>query len=199
MSMAWKPPKLTGRTASQGSAGLVLLVIVIAVVSAVLDERGRRSPESHLVPGEPLPDYAARSLDGAEVSIGEFRGRVVLLSFWATWCSECVDQLPDLQALKDELGEQGLELISVSVDDQDRAWVQSFLDGGEHDWLNLFDDPAHINQVFGWGSRIPKTVLVNRDGTVGVWWRGRVDPTSPENRALIDEAMSGRAVWRPEG
>lgn len=190
---AWKAPKLTGRSSSFLSGGVVTLIVAVMVISLVLEEK--KGPTSNLVPGDPLPDYTALSEDGSRVSIEDFRGKVVLLSFWATWCSECVDQLPTMQQLKDEFGNQGLELISVSLDDQDPTWIREYLDAGGHDWLSLSDDPEHIQEVFGWGRRLPKTVLVNRDGTLGVWWRGRLDPEVPENRRLIEEAMSGKAVW----
>jgi peroxiredoxin len=175
--------------------GVVLMITTVMVVSAVFE--ARRSPESNLIPGDPLPDYAATSVEGSEVSIGEFRGKAVLISFWATWCSECVDQLPALQQLKDDYAAQGLELVSVSLDDQDPVWVKEYLDAGGHDWLSLTDDPEHMQEVFGWGRGIPKTILVNRDGTVGVWWSGKLDAGAPENRGLVEDAISGRAVWSP--
>jgi len=80
---AWQPPELTGRSSSFLGGGVVLLIIVVMVVSAVLEQK--KSPTSNLIPGAPLPDYGAVSLDGSTVSIGDFRGRVVVLSFWATW------------------------------------------------------------------------------------------------------------------
>jgi peroxiredoxin len=195
MLTTWQPPRLTGRSASFMGGGVVLIIIIVMVVSAVLE--AKKGPESNLIPGDPLPDYAAVSADGSEFSIGELRGKVVLLSFWATWCSECVHQLPALQQLNDEYADQGLELVSVSLDDQDPAWVKDYLDAGGHDWLNLSDEPEHMQEVFGWGRGVPKTILVNRDGTVAVWWRGRLDAGDPENRELIEDAISGKAVWSP--
>ena len=97
ITTAWQPPKLTGRSAGFMGGGVVLAIIIVIVVSAVLE--ARRGPESNLISGDPLPDYAAVSAGGSEVSVGELRGKVLLLSFWATWCSECVDQLPALQQL----------------------------------------------------------------------------------------------------
>lgn len=194
---AWQPPKLTGRSSSFLSGGVVLLIIAVMVISAVLEKK--EGPVSNLIPGEPLPDYAAVSADGSRVSIRDFKGQVVLLSFWATWCSECVDQLPALQGLKNEFGDRGLELISVSLDDQDPTWVQEYLDAAGHEWLSLSDEPEHLHEAFGWGQGLPKTILVNRDGTVAVWWQGRLDPRVPENRRLIEEAVSGKVVWKPGG
>jgi len=197
ITAGWQPPKLTGRSSSFLAGGVVLLIIAVMVASAIFE--GNEGPTANLAPGDPIPDYAARSADGSYVSVRDFPGKVVLLSFWATWCSDCVDQLPALQELKDEFQDQGLEVISVSLDDRDPPWIQAYMDGGKHDWLNLYDNPEHVHEVFGWGRRLPKTVLVNRDGTVAVWWRGRLDPAAPENRGLIEEAIAGKAVWRPEG
>ena len=196
MSKGWiTAPKLFGRLSSRRSGGLILLIVVIAATAALLERNERQGYHSTLVLGDSMPVYTAVSLDGTEVSIRDFAGSVVLLNFWATWCSTCVDQFPGMQLLKDEFEGQALEIISVNIDKEDRAGVQEFWDRGGYGWLNLFDDPARVERVFDWGDRYPKTVLVNRDGTVGVWWQGRLDLTLPENRSLIEEAISGRAVW----
>lgn len=197
MEQLWRAPKLTGRLSARRSGWIYLVLVLVIVISILLEKGKDRVYESALVPGEPMPEYAAVSLDGTEVSIQEFGGKVLLLNFWATWCSACTDQLPELQDLRAELGGQGLELVTVSLDDGDPSQVQSYLDALGYEWPNLFDDPSHVSQVFGWGDAIPKTILVNRDGSVGVWWRGRLDPNLPENRALLEDAISGRAVWRP--
>jgi thiol-disulfide isomerase/thioredoxin len=185
----WQPPKLTGRSSTFLSGGVVLLIIVVMVVSAVLEKNGEMA--SDLIPGAPMPDYTAVSVDGAEVALGEFRGNAILLNFWATWCSSCVDQFPGMQLLNAEFDGQGLTIISVNLDEADRDGVQELWDRWEYGWLNLFDDPDRVQELFGWDDRYPKTVLVNRDGTVGVWWQGRLDPSLPENRTLIEEAIQG--------
>lgn len=195
MAKGWiTAPKLFGRISTRWSGGLILLILVVAVASALLERGEKQGYRSVLVPGNPMPEYAAVTLDGAEVSIRDFEGTVVLLNFWATWCSTCVDQFPEMQLVNHEFEGQPLEIISVNLDREDRAGVQEFWDRGGYGWRNVFDDPARVEELFDWGDRYPKTVLVNRDGTVGVWWQGRLDLTLPENRALIEEAVSGRAV-----
>jgi len=193
--MGWQPPKLTGRSSTFLSGGVVLLIIAAIVVSALMDREG--GPVSILIPGDPFPPYAATSLDGTEVPISDFRGTPVLLNFWATWCSSCVDQLSEMQLLREELEGQGLEIITVNLDGEDRTGVSELWEQWGFGWLNLFDDPDRVEEVFAWGSRYPKTVLVNEDGTVGVWWQGQLDLRLPENRAIIEEAISGKAVWTP--
>jgi thiol-disulfide isomerase/thioredoxin len=149
--------------------GGVLLIVVVAVVSALLGKVERQGYHSTLVPGDPMPDYSALLMDGTRVSIRDFEGTVVLLNFWATLCSSCVEQFPGMQIIKQEFEGRGLDIISVNLDKGDRASVQESWDLGGYGWLNLFDDPSRVEGIFGWGDRYPKTVLVNRDGTVGVW------------------------------
>lgn len=190
MSMAWKPPKLTGKRSTDISGLLFLLIVAIAVGAALREKRDRQAYDSAPVPGDPAPAYTASTQDGVAVPIQDYRGEALLLTFWTRGCSACVDQFEHLQALRDELGGGGLELISVNLEEGDRGLVQSYLDALGYDWLNLFDDPSHVAQVFAWGRALPRTILLNRDGTVRVWWRGQLDPTLPENRALIEEAMA---------
>jgi peroxiredoxin len=190
MSMAWKPPKLTGKRSTDISGLLFLLIVVIAVFAALREKRDRQTYDSAPVPGETAPAYTASAQDGTSVPIQDYRGNVLLLTFWTRDCSACVDQFRAMEALRDELSGAGLELVSVNLEEGDRELVRSYLDALGYDWQNLFDNPSHVAQVFGWGRALPRTLLLNRDGTVRVWWRGQVDPTLPENRALIDEAMA---------
>lgn len=190
MSMAWKPPKLTGRRSTDISGIILLLIVAIAVVSALRERGDGEADPSALAPGEPLPAYAAYDRDGTAVSLETYRGKVVLLTFWTRDCSACVDQFDAMRALKAEIGDSGLELVSVNLEGGDQESVQSYLDALGYDWANLFDDPEHVSQLFAWGARLPKSVLVNRDGTVAAWWRGSMDPGSTESRAIIDEAMA---------
>jgi peroxiredoxin len=192
-------PKLFGRPSSRWSGGLILLLVAMAVAAALVERNSRQSYHARLTPGDPMPPYTAVSIDGTEVSIGDFAGSAVLLTFWATWCSSCVDQLTEMQLFTNGVEGQGLEIISVNIDKDDRAGVQEFWDRRGYGWLNLFDDPSRVESVFGWGNRYPKTVLVNRDGTVGVWWQGELDLDLPRNRSAIEEAISSRDGHPPVG
>lgn len=196
-SLPWKPPKLTGRSSSFLSGGVVLLITAAILVSVLLERDGH--PTSSLIPGDPFPDYAATSLDGTDVPLSNFRGTAVLLNFWATWCSTCVDQLPAMQLLKNDFEGEALEIITVNLDREDRSGVSELWERWGYGWPNLFDDPDRVKELFQWDDRYPKTILVNRDGTIGVWWQGQLDLTLPENRTLIEEAITGRAVWSPGG
>lgn len=140
-------------------------------------------------PGQPLPDYAAFTLGGDTIRLDSFRGQVVLLNFWARWCTGCLLELPELQALDDELRSRGLRIVTVSMDRRDREGAERFLRANGYRWLNLFDYQTTVDRVFGWDTGIPKTILINRDGTIRIWWRGRLDAKLPRNREFIDAAI----------
>jgi len=63
------------------------------------------------------PDFALRTLSGERVKLSDYKGKVVLLSFWATWCGPCKQELPVLQALMDKHGKDGLQVLAVNIDD----------------------------------------------------------------------------------
>ena len=97
MSEGWiTAPRLFGRGSNRWSGGLILLIVVVAVVSALIGGREWLGSDSTLVPGDPIPEYSAVSMDGTSVAIKDFEGTAVPLNFWATWCSSCVDQFPEI-------------------------------------------------------------------------------------------------------
>lgn len=90
------------------------IVALVAVLSALIwINRDQFTP---LDVGSRAPDYQARSLEGDTVSLSSFAGDVVVLNVWATWCRPCVIEMPALQRLHEELGDQGLRVVAVSVD-----------------------------------------------------------------------------------
>ncbi|MEX0980194.1 MAG: TlpA disulfide reductase family protein, partial [Gemmatimonadota bacterium] len=91
------------------AAGLGLaLVVLLAWVN-----RDRFQP---VVPGSAAPSFQVTDLSGAPVALSDFRGKVVLLNVWATWCPPCVYEMPSMQRLYDELADEDFEILAVSID-----------------------------------------------------------------------------------
>lgn len=134
------------------SCGLFAVVLVLAASASALSV-GQRAPEIGL-----------RSLDGATVTMSELRGKVVLVDFWATWCSPCRDELPHLQRLYRELSTEGLVVVGVSVDreaDNVRSFVRrlGLTFPIVHDAQHVVADRYHPTTM-------PTSYIVDRDGTV---------------------------------
>ncbi|MFN3346289.1 MAG: TlpA family protein disulfide reductase [Candidatus Bipolaricaulaceae bacterium] len=121
-----------------------------------------------LIPGAPAPDFSFRNfLDGRALSLSSFRGKVVLLDFWATWCPPCMASLPSVRALYEEFHPQGFEIVGVSLDESEED-LRRVLTTYHITWPNAFfgsrwDNPvANLYRVY----QIPTTYLLDKRGVI---------------------------------
>lgn len=118
--------------------------------------------------GDVAPDFDVIGLDGSDVKLADYKGKVVLLDFWAIWCAPCIVELPNVIALYNEYHPQGLELLGISLDG-DRSKVVSFMvENPGMTWPQIFDGNAWESEVatlYG-VEMIPLTVLIGKDGTI---------------------------------
>jgi peroxiredoxin len=119
------------------------------------------------VEGMKFPDFAEEDLAGNPLSLANYKGKVVLLDFWATWCGPCVHELPNVIKTYKMHHKQGLEIIGISLD-QDREKLTSFLRKKHMPWPQYFDGLAWQNKLavkYGVMS-IPATYLLDGEGTL---------------------------------
>lgn len=95
-----------------------------------------------LQPARMVPPVAITRLDGSALNFASFRGKVVLVNFWATWCPACRTELPDLDRLQETVGRKNLEIVAVSVDRGGRAVITPFLRQLNIRHLNVCLDPG---------------------------------------------------------
>jgi peroxiredoxin len=114
--------------------------------------------------GFAAPDFALIGLDGQSVSLSEWRGRPVLINFWATWCGPCEVEMPTIQAAYEAHQENGLMVLAIAVDDSAEN-VQRFFDEHDLTFQPLMDDGnvSRVYQVFG----LPTSFFVGSDGKIG--------------------------------
>jgi peroxiredoxin len=118
--------------------------------------------------GEQAPEFVATTLDGKELKLGDLRGKVVLLDFWATWCGPCIAELPNLQWAHKQFGLGGeLVVVGISLDSNKDA-VKEFVAKRDIHWRQIALGPAEQNPVAKeyTVSGVPATFLIGRDGKV---------------------------------
>ncbi len=115
---------------------------------------------------EKVPDFALPAVqDQKMIDISKFKGKVVLITFWATWCGPCVQEIPSLISLQKEFGSQGLTVIGVSMDQGGEGPVRKVIDKTGINYPVVMGD-AKIGRDFGGIFGIPVSFLVDQSGTV---------------------------------
>ena len=135
------------------------------------------------------PDFTLRSVGGANVRLAEQRGQVVMVNFWATWCTPCLQEMPHLNRLHDRYRASGFVLLGVNIDDDPRAAAALAAKLGLR-FPVLLDTDKKVSRVYDM-SAMPATLLIDRDGRVRHIHRGYrdgVEKTYEEQvRSLLKE------------
>lgn len=122
------------------------------------------------------PDFTLKDLYDKEVSLKDFRGKIVLLDFWATWCMPCRMAVPELLKIQRNYGEKGLIILAISLDDRKKCDNQCLLDFKKRQGINfevLRSDRKVLADYFGSSSiAIPTSIIVDREGKIVSHHRG---------------------------
>jgi cytochrome c biogenesis protein CcmG/thiol:disulfide interchange protein DsbE len=111
-------------------------------------------------------DFVLLDMDGAEVKLSDYLGRVILLDFWATWCAPCRIEIPGFIELFDKYEARGLSILGISVDDSVDA-LQLYAEEMEMDYPVLIGDGRDdVKDAFGPLYGFPTTFLINREGDI---------------------------------
>ena len=117
--------------------------------------------------GEAAPAFAVKTLDGKDLKLEDFKGKVVLLDFWATWCGPCVAEMPSLKSLYDQYGgNASFVMISLSLDEKQAA-PKEFAEKNGIKWIQGFVGSWEAPAVQDYGVRgIPSVWLIGPDGKI---------------------------------
>lgn len=153
------------------SAGLgVGLVVVLLLIG--LWQRGGGTVDRGTTAGQPAPDFQLTTFDGRVVRLADFRGRPLVLNFWASWCPPCRTEAASLQRVAAARADQ-VAFLGIDVRDDD-ADARAFLEEYGVTYTNGADAGQHIERAYG-GIGIPFTVFISPDGIIERTWLGPLD------------------------
>jgi peroxiredoxin len=169
-----------------------LLVIVVVVIAAFGYVRLAERKGYALAEGVAAPAFRLKALDGGEVGLASLRGRVVVLNFWATWCPPCVGEMPSLERLHKALGQEGVAVVGVSVD-EDEAALRRFVDQHKLTFALLRDPggPTASGEYHATG--YPETFVLDAQGVLREHYVGPADWATPEAIAHFRRLAKGSA------
>ena len=172
------------------SPSLWAATAVVAVVTIAWVGRENYQP---VITGSSAPDFVATDMSGNQVRLSDYRGRVVLVNVWATWCAPCRDEMPSMQRLYEALGDTDFEILAVSIDAQPGQRSDAGQMGGDlAAFANelgltfpiLHDPEAAIERIYQ-TTGVPETFLVGRDGLIYKKVAGGTEWDAPVNQELV--------------
>src|ERR1700757_1184521 len=122
---------------------IVIAILAVIAIGAHYADKATRLPHTTSsvsaakmdgpVAGKSEPDLTLKDLDGKDVSLAQYRGRVVLVNFWATWCEPCKVEIPELIEMQQKYGAKGFTVLGVAMDDEGRSAVAPFVENEKFD------------------------------------------------------------------
>lgn len=148
----------------QRSIPRILSTLTAAVLLAVFTVPTRAS-DSKPIAGVTAPAWSLKDVDGKTVSSADFKGKVVLLDFWATWCPPCKAEIPSFVELQKTYGDKGLVVVGVSLDEEGARVLKPFMKQFGINYPVVLGD-LKTAQAFGGVRSIPTTFIISRDGRI---------------------------------
>jgi cytochrome c biogenesis protein CcmG/thiol:disulfide interchange protein DsbE len=170
-----------GLTKKQRSWLYTGIFLVIVLILFIVNNSGDEPKEGPLPPNyteatvnPPAPDFTLPSVDGKKIKLSDYRGKVVIIDFWATWCPPCRRGIPDLISLKEEYGNKGLEVIGISLDAITRGTQAKVVPFIKNYGINypIVTGNMDVVQRFGGIRSIPTTFIVSKDGKILAHYTG---------------------------
>jgi peroxiredoxin len=144
----------------------------------------------------PAPDFTLKDADGKPVSLADFRGKVVLLDFWATWCGPCAIEIPWFVGLQRREKDRGFVVLGVSMDDDGWDSVKPFVSQLKVNYRIVMGNDA-TSQLYGGVDALPTTFLIDREGRIAAVHVGLADRRDIEDG--VEELLRGQVPGAPGG
>ena len=183
----------------------LLIAIIAMIASGKYLTRVRQHRSAALVGdvrGVAAPDFELASLDGKKVKLSDYRGKAVLLNFWATWCSPCKVEMPWFVDLQKKYGNDGLVVLGVAMDDSDNSKIAQFASEMGVNYPILLGTDK-VSDQYGNVQFLPTTFYIDREGRIigkgtGLLGRGEIEENVQKALASRVAGVKAQSSSAPE-
>ena len=145
---------------------ILVIIFVLGLITTGCQSKGdlNGSPSEAPQIGKPAPGFQLPNLDGQSVSLSDFRGKPVLINFWASWCQPCVYEMPFIQEVFEEWSGQGLVVLTINIGES-ASKAKTFMESHDLSFPVLLDTKGDVAEKYNIRG-IPTTFSVDKDGTI---------------------------------
>ena len=158
---------------------VAVTVLVIILSLKLNDSSFEFSNQVDIASGTPAPDFTFPGLDGKKVSLSDYKGKVVLVNIWATWCPPCVEEMPSMEKLYRKFKGKNFEILAVSIDEPGLKAVAPFMKKFRLTFPALIDTKGAIKTVYGI-TGVPESFIIDQKGILIKKIVGPVDWATPK-------------------
>jgi peroxiredoxin len=175
---------------------IVLIFLLLAGVGIITllqskDYTFNLSGKSRLGKGVQAPDFTLPDIEGKMVSLAEYRGKVVLLNIWATWCPPCVEEMPSMERLYQEMKGEDFEILAVSIDTSGTEAVLPFMKKHRLNFTTLTDTKGTIKNIYQ-TTGVPESFIIDKNGMIAEKVLGPRDWASPDALRLFQDLIQAK-------
>ncbi len=167
----------------------------IALFSACSDSQSVRASAKNEKGRKPAPNFTLKDSNGKSVSLADYKGKVVLLNFWATWCGPCGLEIPWFEEFEQQYKSQGFAVLGVSMDDDGWSAVKPYMEEHKMNYRVLLGNDS-VSQLYGGLDALPTTFIIDREGNIAYPHVGLIGKNEylSEIRSLLDVKPTNAAL-----
>lgn len=179
------------QTRTKATLFVLLLLIVLFGNGAAMLSCTKSTGHKIITTGDRAPEFRLLSSEGKTVNLSDYRGKVVMLHFWATWCPPCVDEIPTIEVFYRSVLGSDIEVLAVSVDEGGASAVAAFMKKNGAHFPVLIDANRAVAGLYG-TLKFPETYIIGRDGVVRYKVIGPQDWSFPANIEKVQSLLAVR-------
>lgn len=177
---------------------MLVIVVTIMLLAPRLVKDKPMSTITSDPKGQSAPDFVLKDIDGKTVRLSDYRGKAVVVNFWATWCPPCKIEMPWLVDLENKYRSQGLEIIGVALDEASKEEITKFAHDMKLNYSVVIGDDSTAD-AYGNVQMLPTTFYIDRSGriverVVGITGRGEIEDYMKEALAGTSQAASTKTA-----